>query len=106
VLAARSDLRAGRFEAACSRLAPLVKRRDEFGATALAWRSAAELASGRTTQAAESARAALALEPHQEVATLTLALALSELGAAEAPAWVARARRISPGDPLLARLGR
>jgi predicted Zn-dependent protease len=106
LLSARSELRAGRLDAAMMRLALLTERRDELGAAALAWRASAELASGRATDAVTSARRALSLEPHQEVATVTLALALSELGAPEAPAWVARARQISPRDPLLARLAR
>jgi predicted Zn-dependent protease len=66
----------------------------------------ASLTSGRPREAMHTAGRALALEPRHEVATLALAVALSELGAPEAAVWLARARRTSPQDPLLTRLAR
>jgi tetratricopeptide (TPR) repeat protein len=101
LLDARRTLRAGRTEAAIIALSPLATRHDEIGAAALAWLATAELASGRTADASAAARRALELEPENTVATYALALALREQGAPDAEAWLSRARRTSPADPLL-----
>jgi len=101
ILHARSLLRAGQIEQAVAALAPLASRHDELGAAALAWLATAELARGNADGAVTQARRALTLEPDSTVATYALALGLRELGAAEAEAWLARARRTSPSDPLL-----
>jgi tetratricopeptide (TPR) repeat protein len=106
VLAARADLRSGRIDQALVRLTPLARRRDETGASALGWLGAASLAACRPREAMSHAARALRLDPDHEVATVVLALSLAELDAPEAPVWIARARRISPSDPLLARLPR
>jgi tetratricopeptide (TPR) repeat protein len=104
LLEARGLLRTGRIDKALEHLAPLVARRDEIGGAALAWFAAGELARGRPAQAAAAALRALELVPDDSVATYALALALAELRSPAAPAWLARARRTSPADPLLARL--
>ncbi|HTQ07446.1 MAG TPA: tetratricopeptide repeat protein [Polyangiaceae bacterium] len=101
VLDARRALRQGARETAISTLLPLADRHDEIGAAALAWLATAELASGRPSEASVSARRALSLDPESTVATYALALALRELDAPDAAAWLARARRTSPFDPLL-----
>lgn len=106
LLSARSELRRREVDEAVVRLTPLAARRDEIGASALAWLAVASLTSGRPREAMHTAGRALALEPRHEVATLALAVALSELGAPEAALWLARARRTSPQDPLLTRLAR
>lgn len=105
LLSARRDLRLGQFDAACERLAPLAARRDELGAAALGWLATAELARGRPNYAVSAATAALSLVPESSVATYALAVALAELRSPDAEAWLARARRMAPRDPLLARLG-
>jgi predicted Zn-dependent protease len=101
LLDARRALRAGRIDDAERLLALLGERHDEIAATALGFRAAAELERGRPGAAVPWARRALALEPENPVATYTLAIALGALGSPEAPAWVRRARRALPSDPLL-----
>jgi predicted Zn-dependent protease len=106
LLDARQALREGRFERARLRLEPLAERRDEIGGAALAWLATTELVRGRPQHAVGTALRALTLVPHDGVATYALALALAELRSPDAAAWLSRARRTSPGDPLLARLAR
>jgi Flp pilus assembly protein TadD len=106
LLEARVALREGRHEAACAKLAPLAERHDEIGGAALAWLATAELVRGRPSHATGAALRALELVPNDSVATYALALALAELGSPDAPAWLARARRNSPADPLLGGLAR
>ena len=101
VLHARALLRAGHIEGAISALSPIAERHDELGAAALAWLATAELARGAAAKAEAPARRALELDPENTVATYALALALREIGSPEAAAWLARARRTSPADPLL-----
>jgi tetratricopeptide (TPR) repeat protein len=101
LLHARALLRAGRIDAAISALSPLAPRHDELGAAALAWLATAELARGDAPKAEAAARRALELDPESSVAIYALALALREMGSLEAEAWLARARRTSPRDPLL-----
>jgi tetratricopeptide (TPR) repeat protein len=102
LLGARQELRAGRVAGAIAMLQPLSTRHDELGAAALGWLATAELARGDARAALVPARRALELDPESTVATYALALALRELGSPEAAAWVARALRTSPHDPLLA----
>ena len=104
LLNARRQLRLGHFDAACEQLKPLATRRDEFGAAALGWLATGELARGRPRHAVSAATAALSLVPESSVATYALAVALAELQSPAADAWLARARRLAPRDPLLARL--
>ncbi|HWP05545.1 MAG TPA: tetratricopeptide repeat protein [Polyangiaceae bacterium] len=106
LLEARRALREGRVTAALDALAPLVERHDELGARALGFLAMAELAQQKPEQAAVAARRALALVPEDAVATYALALALGTLGSPDARAWVRRARRATPSDPLLAELDR
>ena len=106
LLEARRALREGRVTAALDALAPLVERHDELGARALGFLAMAELAQQKPEQAAVAARRALALVPEDAVATYALALALGTLGSPDARAWVRRARRTTPSDPLLAELDR
>lgn len=101
LLEARRVLRRGDGGAAIAALSPLAERHDEIGAAALAWLATAELAGGRASAASRAARRALALDPESTVATYALALALRALDAPDAAAWLARARRTSPSDPLL-----
>jgi len=102
LLAARRDLRGGKLESALETLAPLAARHDELGAAALAWLAVTEQARGRSAEAAARARQALRLDPESSVATYALAVALRALGSPEATPWLARARRLTPSDPLLA----
>jgi tetratricopeptide (TPR) repeat protein len=106
LLEARRALRKGRNAEACERLRALAERHDELGAAALAFLASAELGEGRADRAVLAARRALELDPGSTVATYALALALGVLGAPDAAAWVRRARRAMPTDPLLAELDR
>jgi Flp pilus assembly protein TadD len=105
LLDARRLLRTGKHDHAVARLTPLSQRHDELGVAALAWLAVAELESGDCAQAATLAWRALGSEPENGVATYALAVALGRLGRPEAAAWLARARRVSPRDPLLRSLG-
>jgi tetratricopeptide (TPR) repeat protein len=106
LLDARHALREGRVTAALDELAPLVERHDELGARALGFLATAELARQNPQEAARAAQRALVLVPDDAVATYALALALGALGSPDARAWVRRARRSAPNDPLLAELER
>jgi len=101
LLEGRRALRERRIDEAARLLAPLTERHDELGAAALAFLATAELERENPERAATTARRALALEPENAPATYVLALALGALGAPEAEAWVRRARRTQPSDPLL-----
>ena len=91
VLAARSLIRRGAYDRALKKLVPLTRARDDMAVAALGWSAVAELAMGRSQPAAAAARRALALSPHDSVATYVLALALQQQGAAEARSWLERA---------------
>jgi tetratricopeptide (TPR) repeat protein len=106
LLEARRALREGRVNAALAALSPLAERHDELGARALGFVALAELARQKPDQAVLAARRSLALVPDDPVATYALALALGALGAPDARAWVRRARRTAPSDPLLTELER
>jgi len=106
LLEARRALRRGRSAEACERLRTLGERHDELGAAALGFLASAELGAGRAERAVLAARRALELDPGSTVATYALALALGALGSPDAAAWVRRARRAMPNDPLLADLDR
>jgi len=105
LLEARRALRTGRLDDAERQLTPLGERHDEIGALALAFRATLELGRGRPDAAVRWARRALTLEPANPVATYALAVALAALGSPEAPAWLKRARRSLPADPVLSELG-
>jgi tetratricopeptide (TPR) repeat protein len=94
LLVARTLLRAGRAHEAIEYLVPLVERRDDFAAAALAWLGTAELARGRPRHAVGAAERAIALEPEQPVATHVLAEALSQLDDPTAGTWRERALRM------------
>jgi len=106
LLEARRALHEGRVADALAALSRLTLRHDELGAAALGLLATAELARQRPREAALAARRALELVPDEAVATYALALAESALGAPDAHAWVRRARRAAPSDPLLADLDR
>jgi len=106
LLEARRALRHGDRAQAFARLRSLGERHDELGAAALGFLASAELSEGNTEQAVRTARHALALDPNSTVATYTLALALGALASPDAVAWVRRARRTAPNDPLLTELER
>lgn len=106
LLRGRAELRAGRPSEAAERLSVVAQRKDELGAEALGWLATVELARNRPEHAAGAAMRSLNLVPDGTVATYALAVALVELGSPDAPAWLERARRISPADALLARLSR
>ena len=99
LLDARKSLRAGDAEAALARLQPLAGRRDELGAAALAWSSAAELSQGELESATVSSRAALRLDPESSVATYVLAACLARSGSPDAAPWLAKARRLGLLSP-------
>ena len=104
LLTARIALHEGRYDVALAHLSPLAERHDELGGAALSWIATTELARGRPEHAVGAALRALELVPNDTVATYALAIALTELCSPDAAAWVTRARRVSPADPLLARL--
>jgi len=106
LLEARRALREGRVAEAVAELAPLTARHDELAAAALGFLATAELARQRPDQAVLAARRALGLAPDDAVATYALALALGALRSPDALAWVRRARRTAPTDPLLTELDR
>ena len=106
LLDARRDLRIGRRAQGMEKLDSLGERHDELGAAALGFLASAELAESHPDRAASAARRALALDPQSSVATYVLALALGTLGSPDAAAWVSRARRTAPTDPLLTALER
>jgi Flp pilus assembly protein TadD len=91
VLQARSWIRRGSYDRALKALAPLTRARDDVAVVALGWTAVSELAAGRSHAAAVAARRALALSPHDSVATYALALALQQQGDFQAPAWLERA---------------
>jgi Flp pilus assembly protein TadD len=95
LLAARGELRAGRIERALAMLSPLARRRDDFGAAALAWMATAELARGELRRAVGAAERAISLSPDEPVAIRALATALILLADPAAPAWSARSRALS-----------
>lgn len=101
LLDARRDLRLGHHAQGMQKLGTLGERHDELGAAALGFLACAELARNQPDRAVAAAHRALALDPESTVATYTLALALATLGSPEAAAWLARARRTAPTDPLL-----
>jgi tetratricopeptide (TPR) repeat protein len=106
LLDARRSLRMGDVAHALVRLEPLASRRDELGAAALGWIATAELSRGELESAVTAARHALRLDPESSVATYVLAVCLGTLGSADAAPWLARAKGLSPHDPVLLRLRR
>ena len=101
ILAARGLIRRGQFERAISSLEPLSRKRDDQAAAALGWIATAELAAGHPAQAISTAERAIRLDPHHPVAVYALALALHEVRAPHARAWLERASALSPGDAAL-----
>lgn len=95
LLEARRELRAGRFEAAISRLTPLVRVDDDIAVEAWAWWATAELAAGRPQRAIALADRALGLVPNQSVATEVMAQAMERLGDPEAASWRRQAERLA-----------
>jgi tetratricopeptide (TPR) repeat protein len=91
VLEARALIRRGAYGRALTALAPLTQGRDDNAVAALGWSAVAELALERSQRAAAAARRALALSPHDAVATYALALALQRQGSAQARSWIERA---------------
>jgi tetratricopeptide (TPR) repeat protein len=106
LLDARRSLRRGDAEGALVRLEPMARRRDEWGAAALAWTATAELARDEVEAAIAAARAALRLDPASSVATYVLAICLSARGSPDAGPWLERARKNAPDDPVLQNLSK
>lgn len=99
VLGARLELRAGRATTAIERLQPVAQRVDDHGVEALAWLAVSELGQGDPEAALRHGQRALALDPDHPLALYALAVALDELGAPQAAAWLERARLANPNNP-------
>lgn len=99
VLAARLEARASRTATAARLLGPVAERDDDHGVEARAWLAVLELSEGRAEAALNEARSALALDPDHPLALYAMALALSDLSAPEAGAWLERALAANPGNP-------
>jgi tetratricopeptide (TPR) repeat protein len=97
LLNARIDLHEGRVEAARSVFSELAERRDDFGASALAWLATTELVAGRPRPALGTAERALALDPDQPVALLAMSQALAALDDPRAAFFRERAERVAAG---------
>ncbi len=94
LLAGRARLHRAEYEAARALFARLTGRADDFGAAALAWLAATELAERRFADAETNARRALSLLPDDALACHVLSAALAALGKPGAAAWAERAQRL------------
>lgn len=103
VLEARLELASGRLESAEERLLPVIGSRDGHAVEALAWLAVIELWRGHAEEALRHGKRALDLDPQHPLTNYVVALSLDELGDPDAPAWLARAARLNPDNPELAR---
>lgn len=103
LLSARTQLRHGHARAALQMLVPLTGSHDDTAVAALGWTATAHLALHHPEEAVRAARRALRLEPNDPVAVYALAMALHHLRDPGAHSWLLRARRLSPGNPEIAR---
>ncbi|HYP75405.1 MAG TPA: tetratricopeptide repeat protein [Polyangiaceae bacterium] len=97
ILAARLQIRVGKYDDAIARLSPLTKARSDLAVHALAWLAAAEVARGRPREAVAAAERAIALAPDDALASFALGVSLKKLGDPGAQRWLDRASALSPG---------
>ena len=102
ILAARRQLREGKYAAAIARLRPLAAQRDHWAATALSWMATAELAAGKPRRALGAAQKALDLVPDDSVANYVMAASLVLLKNPSAKAWILRAVQLGSTLPFQA----
>jgi tetratricopeptide (TPR) repeat protein len=98
VLVARRKLAGGDLDGALSILDPLTTADDDVGRAAWSWLAAIHLARADYNKAFDAAEHALALDRNDAVATYVVATAMCATGDPRAPAWLARARILSPHE--------
>jgi tetratricopeptide (TPR) repeat protein len=102
LLDARRSLRHGAYADAEAHLTALAEGNDDTARAAFSWLAAARLASGDPTGALSAAEKALRLDKNDAIATYVVAMTLADTNDPRAPAWLERARALSPRNPVLA----
>ena len=101
VLLARKYLRQGELAQAEETLSSLTNRPDDVARAAWSFTAVARLARGDAVAALAAADRALDLDANDPVATYVVAMALRAEHDPRAPAWLARAELLAPGDSVI-----
>ena len=101
LLLARRAIRSGSFADAETMLLPLAAAKDDNARAACAWIAMGRLARGDTAGALEAAERAFAFDRNDALATYVTAMAFSATHDKRAAPWLARAKLLSPRNPIV-----